>query len=124
MQKRDWPHQDHCALCNGPLETGLHLCLCRPFAKAVWNQILKWEHFDGNLGQQQADPLSIIPWWEEATAKVPKTEQRRFNGLVIYTFWNLRKERNRRIFKNKMETVLQVAARIKEDIEQRMRAFM
>ena len=124
LQKRDWPHQDHCALCNGPLETGLHLCLCCPFAKAVWNQILKWEHFDGNLGQQQADPLSIIPWWEEATAKVPKTEQRRFNGLVIYTFWNLRKERNRRIFKNKMETVLQVAARIKEDIEQRMRAFM
>ena len=68
--------------------------------------------------------MSIIPWWEEATAKVPKTERRRFNGLVIYTFWNLRKERNRRIFKNKMETVLQVAARIKEDIEQRMRAFM
>jgi hypothetical protein len=68
--------------------------------------------------------MSIIPWWEEATAKVPKTERRRFNGLVIYTFWNLWKERNRRIFNNKMETVLQVAARIKEDIEQRMRAFM
>jgi len=51
-------------------------------------------------------------------------ERRRFNGLVIYTFWNLWKERNRRIFDNKMETVLQVAARIKEDIEQRMGAFM
>ena len=71
LQKRDWPHQDHCALCNGPLETGLHLCLCCPFAKAVWNQILTWEHFDGILGQQQAEPLSIIPWWEEATTKVP-----------------------------------------------------
>jgi len=68
--------------------------------------------------------MSIIPWWEEATAKVPKTERRRFNGLVIYTFWNLWKERNRRIFNNKMETVLQVAARIKEDREERTRAFM
>jgi hypothetical protein len=57
--------------------------------------------------------MSIIPWWEEATAKVPKTERRRFNGLVIYTFWDLWRERNRRIFDNKMETVLQVAARIK-----------
>ena len=25
LQKRGWPHQDHCVLCNGPLETGLHL---------------------------------------------------------------------------------------------------
>ena len=39
LQKRGWPHQEHCVLCNGPLETGLHLCLCCPFAKAVWDQI-------------------------------------------------------------------------------------
>jgi hypothetical protein len=27
LQRRGWPHQDHCALCNGPVEIGLHLCL-------------------------------------------------------------------------------------------------
>jgi len=54
---------------------------------------------------------------------VPKTERRRLNGVVIYTFWNIQKERNRRIFNNEAETMLQVAARIKEDIEQRKRAF-
>ena len=43
--------------------------------------------------------------------------------MVIYTFWNIWKERNRRIFDNKIETVPQVAARIKEDIEQRKRAL-
>jgi hypothetical protein len=72
---------------NGPLETGAHLCLGCPFAKAVWNQILAWEHFDGLLGQQQADPIQITPWWEETTRKAPKAERRRFNGIVIYTFW-------------------------------------
>jgi hypothetical protein len=46
LQKRGWPHQDHCVLCNGPLETCLHLSLLCPFAKVVWNQILIWEHFD------------------------------------------------------------------------------
>jgi len=42
---------------------------------------------------------------------------------MIYTFWNLWKELNRRIFNNVTETVLQVAAGIKEDIDLRKRAF-
>ena len=54
---------------------------------------------------------------------MPKTERRRLNGVVIYTFRIIWIERNRRIFNNKAETVLQVAARIKENIEQRKRAF-
>jgi hypothetical protein len=60
LEKRGWPHEEHCVLCNGTLETGLHLCLCCPFAKVVWSQILSWEHFDGLLGQQQNDPPEII----------------------------------------------------------------
>jgi hypothetical protein len=123
LQKRGWPHQEHCVLCNGPLETGLHLCLCCPYAKAVWRQILAWEHFNTNLGQLQGDPLQILSWWEKAVTVVPLTERKRFNGMVIYTFWNLWKERNRRIFNNNYESVMQVAARTKDDIEQRRRAF-
>jgi hypothetical protein len=42
LEERGRPHQEHCALCNGPLETGLHLCLLCPFAKVVWNQVLSW----------------------------------------------------------------------------------
>ena len=123
MEKRGRPHEEHCVLCNGPLETGLHLCLCCLFAKAVWSQILAWEHFDGLIGQQQNDPSNIRQWWENASSKVPCPERRRFNGMVIYIFWNLWKERNRRIFNNTYETVMQVAARIKDDTEQRRRAF-
>ena len=67
--------------------------------------------------------MQIMSWWEEAVTVVPLTERRRFNGMVIYTFWNLWKERNRRIFNNNSESVMQVAARIKDDIEQRRRAF-
>jgi hypothetical protein len=38
--------------------------------------------------------------WEKAVTVVPLTERKCFNGMVIYTFWNLWKERNRRIFNN------------------------
>jgi len=46
-----------------------------------------------------------------------------FNSLVIYTCWNLWKERNQRIFNNAQESALQVASRIKENIAQRKRAL-
>ena len=63
-----------------------------------------------------------MSWWDKAVT-VPLRERRHFNGMVLYTFWNLWKERNRRIFNNNSESVMQVAARIKDDIEQRRREF-
>ena len=87
MQKRGWPHQEHCVLCNGPLETGLHLSLLCPFAKAVWGQVLSWENLMVQLPQQ--DYACIAEWWEDAASKIPKQERRRFNGVLIYIVWNL-----------------------------------
>ena len=107
LQKRGWPHQHQCVMCNGPLETSLHLCLCCPFAKAVWGQILSWENFTQLQQHLQVHPTHIKSWWEDAAAKVPRSERRRLNGVVIYIFWNIWKERNRRIFDNLIETVPQ-----------------
>ena len=96
LQERGWLHQEHCVLCNGPLETGLHLSLLCPFAKAVWGQVLSWENLMVQLPQQ--DHACIAEWWEDAASKIPKHEHRHFNGVLIYIVWNLWKERNRRIF--------------------------
>lgn len=68
LQKRGWPHQEHCVLCNGPLE-GLHLCLCCPFAKEVLGLILSWEYFAELQPQHQADPIQIRAWWEEVVTE-------------------------------------------------------
>jgi len=102
LQKRGWPHHEHCVLCNGPLETGLHLSLLCPFAKAVWSQVLSWENFDVQLPQQ--DPQCLATWWEDVASMVPKQERRTFTGVLIYVVWNLWKERNMRIFKNEHKT--------------------
>ena len=120
FQKRGWPQQEHCVLCNGPLETEVHLSLLCPFARAVWDQVLSWENFRVHLPQQ--DPTGMAKWWEEAS-KVPKQERKRFNGILIYIVWNLWKERNRTIFENAHMTAQQVTSLAKEDIMQRHKAM-
>jgi len=93
LQLRNWPHQDHCVLCNGPLETVLHLFLLCPLAIEVWRLVLGWEHFDVDLIRPQVQPSSIRAWWEEGAANIPRQRRRHFNGVVIYTMWNIWKER-------------------------------
>jgi hypothetical protein len=75
------------------------------------------------LTQFDQDHARFGAWWKETVCKVTKEDRKRFNGLVIYTCWNLWQERNRRIFSNTQELALQVASRIKEDIAQRKRAL-
>lgn len=82
LQKKGWLHQDHCVLCDGPLETCLHLSLLFPFTKAVWNQILTQENFDVQMSQFTQDLVHFSTWWEETTPKIKKKEKRLFNGLV------------------------------------------
>ena len=40
LQLRNWPHQEHCVMCDGPLESALHLCLLCPLAQEIWGLIL------------------------------------------------------------------------------------
>jgi len=83
---------------------------------------------EGNINRKKSAIIvdlheRLSSWWEDTVLMVTKEERRRFNGLVIYTCWNLWKERNRRILSNVYEPALQVASRIKEDIAQRKRAI-
>jgi hypothetical protein len=99
------------------------LSLLCPFTKAVWSLILSWEHFDAQLILPSQELAHFISWWEEAETKIIKGERRCFNGMVIFTLWNLWKERNRRIFNNAYESAMLVASRVKEEIEPRKRAL-
>jgi hypothetical protein len=67
LQKRGWPHQDHCVLCNGPLETYTFVCAAH---------LQRWSGTKSSLGrtslccsQPQGDPVEIRAWWEEAAKK-------------------------------------------------------
>jgi len=85
--------------------------------------VLGWEHFDVDLIRPQVQPSSIRAWWEQGAANIPRQRCRHFNGVVIYTMWNIWKERNRRIFQNLVMDVRQVASKTKEDIDLCSRVF-
>ncbi|WVZ86922.1 hypothetical protein U9M48_033633 [Paspalum notatum var. saurae] len=97
-----------CTRCRERRHIGLHLCLSCPFAQEVWSRVLTWENFSL---PQQADLNSISSireWWEKTETLLPKDRRRAFNGVVIYTTWNLWKERNRRIFEHCSLSPLQI----------------
>jgi hypothetical protein len=121
LATRGWPHQPFCAFCNETLETGIHLCLHCPFARAAWRQILACVILPA---QSDASATNIREWWEAATPPLPKNQKHAFNGIVIYTMWNLWKERNHRIFESVALLPVQVALRIKEDVSQFRRALL
>ena len=95
------------------------MALLCPFAKAVWNQVLVWEDLDTQIANTQPEPMHIDDWWDKATQKVPK-----LLNVLIYTIWNIWKERNRRIFNNTSESPMQVASRVREDVVQRKGASL
>jgi hypothetical protein len=49
---------------------------------------------------QQSNFDNIAEWWGAAARTIPKDQKCTFNGVVIYTWWNVWNERNRRIFNN------------------------
>ena len=49
---------------------------------------------------------------------VAKDSKSFFDGLVIYFWWNIWKERNRRTFRQEEKTVTELTYLIKEDVQQ------
>jgi hypothetical protein len=71
LARRGWTHQPSCALCNGPIESGLHLCLTCSFAQEVWNTVLAWESFCLSQQVDLCNISNIREWWEKTETLFP-----------------------------------------------------
>lgn len=60
----------------------------------------RFHDLDGFNGTQLVNHSYIAEWWENALRPVPRERRQTFNGLGIYTMWNIWKERNQKIFVN------------------------
>jgi hypothetical protein len=85
-----------------------------PLHSEVWNTVLAWESFSLPQQVDLSNISSIREWWEKTESLFPQDRKREFNGLVIYTIWNLWKERNRRIFEYCSLSPLQSTWKVRE----------
>jgi len=119
LQARNWQCNPLCSLCGRLPETAEHLCLHCPFAIQVWGLV---SSLSANLIRVPAQGTTIEDWWCESLAQQPQKERRQAAAFLMYTAWNLWKERNRRVFEGKALEPRIILQLIKEEMHLRFRA--
>lgn len=113
LATRGIPQSEMCNLCDQQDETPLHLILRCPFARAVWFLVAADLNFPAFVtAAQQAG--SITSWWEDFACSLGKRKK----TAAIYTAWNIWKERNRRVFDQKVLQESAILQLIRQDILQ------
>lgn len=59
--------------------------------------------------------VTVAQWWKKCRRLIQKQNRTFFNGFVVYFWWNIWKERNRRVFNKESKNEDDVAFLIKED---------
>lgn len=121
LTARGWENEERCILCSSSPETVQHLCMSCTFLKSVWETVRRW---NWNFVSKIYETCSIDEWWDADRALITKERKREMDGLLIYTIWNVWKERNRHIFSNEMKEPEGVAHIIHEDFNMFRRAIL
>ena len=121
LAKRGWPQDTLCKLCNSEPETPTHLCKDCIFMRASWDKLISW------LGVEILPPSTVSNtlkgWWKKCRVRFHKHNKPFFDGIIIYFWWNIWKERNRRTFNHISKSAEEVAFLAKEDVQQFNLAF-
>jgi hypothetical protein len=95
LVERSWPCDPICPLCDHEQETVEHLCLACVFSQEVWVLVARWT--DGLIHIPSVTAI-MEEWWNSSMTRHSKEVGRLIASLLIYTSWNIWKERDRRIF--------------------------
>jgi hypothetical protein len=93
--RRGLPSHVLCPLCGLTPETLDHLSLHCPYAQEIWTSLV------ARIGLLTVVPAlnsGINDWWLLAAARVPRTQRKQLNSLVILALCALWLERNDRVF--------------------------
>jgi hypothetical protein len=114
MIKKYWECNPICSLCFCQQETTAHLLIHCNYAEALWNIIAeRCDLPDYITMSNHQDPVQWVCFLLRSGDK--RTERNRL-GILFCFWWQLWKERNRRIFQNAELSVNQVAAIIQREL--------
>jgi hypothetical protein len=113
---QNWPCNPSCALCDQHPGSAERLVLHCVFVREVWMLVSQWT---GGLAQMPQSGISLEEWWRVSLIGRSKEERRRLAPVMIYTDWNIWKERNRRVFDGAAATPPWILALIIEEMRLR-----
>ena len=127
----DTPSQEdsHCQqLIEAQLDTWPELQTMWGRARNTKSPMQRLPLLEASLGLKQWLNLSVLNtvgmngslhnYWRKYCSKFQRRQRKNIDGIMIYFWWNVWKEWNRRTFQQKSQQPLQVALLCKEDIQQ------
>jgi hypothetical protein len=95
-------------------ETNQYLLTECNFTEAVWDKLA--QHLQLHPALKPFQKGDVHGWLQVVMRAGSKKQQRIFAGIIFFFWWNIWKERNRRIFKGNEASFLQVAEQTNEAI--------
>lgn len=112
LTKRGWPCNPICALCHIHPETADHLLGQCSFSKLVWQDIVRHCNCPTTLVLTSISAVPLRTISTTAAASIPASLRRGWNAVVQLVWWQIWKERNERVFRNKASSTQEVVQKI------------
>ncbi|KAL6613961.1 hypothetical protein ACP70R_036231 [Stipagrostis hirtigluma subsp. patula] len=116
LAAKNWTHEEFCSYCLCFFETGDHLFRECNFTEAVWQQVCNTLHLQ-HLIQTRSEATNLKEWVRLITKGISKLDKRKNLGVLLYFWWEIWKERNRRIFTQEEQSFRQVARKVCDDVQ-------
>jgi hypothetical protein len=100
LRKHGWDNYGLCTLCKQTEETNTHLFVHCHYTVRIWELLKEWLGLHGIHPGQWAG-ATIQEWWS-SVVEGPTTHQNGLASLAMLTVWEIWKERNARVFRNKL----------------------
>jgi hypothetical protein len=116
LQIRQWPNNYFYQLCYRNLETVQHLFKDCSFTQEIWDKVTAGMEQNNVLLVYNPDDR-LFDWWEKRTLQQDKNQTQRMRSLHMLLCWEVWCERNRQIFKGKELSMLQLVAKILDEVK-------
>ena len=114
LQQRGWPNCDRCPLCNQVQESAAHLLFKCRFSTRVWNEVFAWLGL--NIPTTPWLQFNTVKSWWDALLTNNSQPTKALSSLLLLVGWELWKERNARVFRNKAAPLAIIMRCIKEEV--------